>query len=60
MFEFKFDTQSPKTEKQITFVIGRSQQLQSKNIEYLITLWDWWFSDGICKCKPGYKSHDLL
>ena len=20
----------------------------------------WWFSVGICKCKPGYKSHDLL
>ena len=19
-----------------------------------------WFSDGICKYKPGYKSHDLL
>ena len=19
-----------------------------------------WFSVGICKCKPGYKSHDLL
>ena len=38
MFEFKFDSQSPKTEKQITFAIGRCQQLQSKNIEYLITL----------------------
>ena len=21
---------------------------------------DRWFSVGICKCKPGYKSHDLL
>ena len=20
----------------------------------------WWFSVGICKYKPGYKSHDLL
>ena len=20
----------------------------------------WWFSVGICKYEPGYKSHDLL
>ena len=23
-------------------------------------LWAGWFSVGICKYKPGYKSHDLL
>ena len=29
-------------------------------MEKLLFRGPWWFSVGICKYKPGYKSHDLL
>ena len=28
-------------------------------MEFKFENWYWWFSVGICKYKPGYKSHDL-
>ena len=32
----------------------------SNFVQIWLTISTWWFSVGICKYKPGYKSHDLL
>ena len=42
----------------LNFSFGpKTTPMQSCHFRVLNT---WWFSVGICKYKPGYKSHDLL
>ena len=38
---------------------GQDDGIGKVTIKYFMVK-SWWFSVGICKYKPGYKSHDLL
>ena len=42
------------------YILTLLKAMTAKNISDENILKPGWFSVGICKHKPGYKSHDLL